>query len=133
MTGSTSIIVPAAVFVGVFAVLLAILALAGRRGAATHRRLDEHAVPVASHESRRLERVNVLKEQHYSSFRIVDAFLRRFKPGADRGRRADAGERLAHRFAIPARALPGRGDSRRRREDGDRRLRSSRFPSSPLG
>ena len=35
-------------FAGVFVVLLAILALAGRRGAATRRRLDEHAVTVAA-------------------------------------------------------------------------------------
>jgi len=80
MSGNSSLIIPVAVFVGVLAVAMGIMALAGRRSGATRRRLDEHTVPVSSHELKRLERVNVLKEQNYSSWGVVNALLRRFKP-----------------------------------------------------
>ena len=77
---STSIYLPAVAFVGVLAVVYVVMLLAGRRGTATRRRLDEHAVPVAVNETGRLERVNVLIEQRYSSIGVVNAVLRRLKP-----------------------------------------------------
>ena len=77
---STSIYLPAVAFVVVLGVVYAIMLIAGRGGAATRRRLDEHTVPVAVSAAPRLERVNVLIEQRYSSVGAVDAVLRRFKP-----------------------------------------------------
>lgn len=78
----SAIYLPAVVFVGVLVVVYAglLLAGAGRGGAATRRRLDEHTVPVAVNEARRLERINVLIEQRYSCLGVVDALLRRFRP-----------------------------------------------------
>ena len=88
----TTMVIPAAVFVAVMAAVMGIMSLAGRRGAAA-RRLGEHAVQVAAQDLRRLERVDVLKHEHYSSFGLADAFLRRFKPartGAHELMRANA-------------------------------------------
>jgi tight adherence protein B len=76
---SSPIILPAAIFIGVLAMFMAIMALAGRRGA-TARRLEAHVVPVEVTTGRRIEHVHVLRDQHYSPLRIWDAVLRRFKP-----------------------------------------------------
>jgi tight adherence protein B len=77
---SPSIYLSATAFVGVLGLVYAVTLLTGRRGAATHRRLDEHAVPVALNEAKRLERVDVLIEQRYSSSHLMEAVLRRLRP-----------------------------------------------------
>jgi tight adherence protein B len=91
MTNSP-IILPGIVFAGVLAVVMGIMALTSRRGAAG-RRLQDHAVPVVDNDSQRLERVHVLREHHYSTIGVVDAILRRFKlarTAADELMRANA-------------------------------------------
>jgi tight adherence protein B len=76
---SSPIIFAVAAFVAVLAGVIGISALAGRRSATT-RRLLEHAVPVTFNEAKRLDRVNVLKEQNLSPFRVVNAIFSRLKP-----------------------------------------------------
>ncbi len=77
---SPSIYLPTAAFVGVLAVVYAVMLLTSRGGAATRRRPDEHSVPVAHNEARRIERVDVLIDQRYSSSSVVNAILRRLRP-----------------------------------------------------
>jgi tight adherence protein B len=82
-------LIPAVAFVGVLAAVLLVSTLAGRRSAKTRRRLEEHEVPVFVNDAKPFEKVNVLKEQNYSSIGFVNAILRRFKPA-----RTAAGELL---------------------------------------
>jgi tight adherence protein B len=76
---SSPIIFAVAAFVAVLVGVIGISALTGRRSATT-RRLHEHAVPVTVNEAKRLDRVNVLKEQNLSPFRVVNAIFSRLKP-----------------------------------------------------
>jgi tight adherence protein B len=76
---SSPIIFAVAAFVAVLAGVIGLGALTGRRSATT-RRLLEHVVPITVNEAKRLDRVNVLKEQNLSPFRVVNAILNRFKP-----------------------------------------------------
>jgi tight adherence protein B len=76
---STPILAAAAAFLAVLVGVIAMSALTGRRSA-TARRLAEHEVPVGHSEAKRLDRVNVLKEQNLSRFGVLNALLVRFRP-----------------------------------------------------
>ena len=77
---SSTVLFPVAVFVTVLAGYFLISSLAGRQSAMNRRRLEHHEVQLALAEAKRLDRVNVLKEQNYSSLRLLNAILRKFKP-----------------------------------------------------
>jgi tight adherence protein B len=72
-------VAPIVAFVIVLLGVIAISVLNGRKSS-TAKRLEEHTVPVSVNESKKLERVNVLKEQNLSSYGAVNAVLIRLKP-----------------------------------------------------
>jgi tight adherence protein B len=75
----TPMLAAAAAFIVVLIGVFGISALTGRKSATT-RRLQEHEVQIAHSEAKKLDRVNVLKEQNLSSFGVVNAILNRLKP-----------------------------------------------------
>lgn len=63
-----------AAFVAVTAFVMLIASVAQRRPEAVRRRLQEHAVAVASGDAKRRERINVLKRQATGANRLLDRF-----------------------------------------------------------
>ena len=77
----SSMFIAAMAFVGTLAAVFAISTVMNRRQpAVVRRRLDDHAVALVAFESKRLERIKVLKEQRLSAIPVLDAILRRLKP-----------------------------------------------------
>ncbi len=74
------ILLPALVFAAVLGATLWLSTMRKGRQATLQRRLDIHAVQVSVEESRRLEHVQVLKQQIYSSVPALQAVLKRFRP-----------------------------------------------------
>jgi tight adherence protein B len=70
-----SLLVPALIFVVVLGAAWASSSLQRGRHATVRRRLDDHAVPVAVEDAKRLDRVRLLKQQTYSSLPILQALL----------------------------------------------------------
>jgi tight adherence protein B len=76
----TQLLVPALIFVVVLAAAWTVSSLTSGRRSAVRRRLDDHAVQVAIEDARRLDRIQVLKQQTYSSLPILHALLSRVRP-----------------------------------------------------
>jgi len=74
------IILTGVVFVGVLALAYLVTVITTQDETKRRRRMDEHAVPVAVREAKRLERRHVLKDYSYSSVGLVNAVLGRLRP-----------------------------------------------------
>jgi len=77
---SVALTVAIAAFVGVAALVLLVSSFSQRRPAAVRRRLQAHAVEVATAKTKRLERISVLKREAYGSIHGSGKLLGRVKP-----------------------------------------------------
>src|SRR4029079_12596839 len=77
---SVALTVAIAAFVGVAALVLLVSSFSQRRPAAVRRRLQAHAVEVATAKTKRLERISVLKREAYGSIHGSGKLLGRFRP-----------------------------------------------------
>jgi tight adherence protein B len=73
-------LVPSLIFIGVLGIAFVVSSLTRRRPVAVRRRLVDHAVQVEVEAAHRLGRVQVLKDDTYSTVPILQAVLKRFKP-----------------------------------------------------
>jgi tight adherence protein B len=89
------VLVPALVFVAILgAVWVGTAATSGRR-TNVRRRLDDHAVQVTVEDAKRLNRINVLKQQTYSSVPVAQAVLAHLRPARTAAQElARAGSRM---------------------------------------
>lgn len=77
MDTSSPIVAAIAVFVGVMALVIALVVATGGRRRGVRRRLDVHVVQVSTEEAKRLDRFNVLKAETYSAIPLLNAVLAR--------------------------------------------------------
>lgn len=77
---STPALGAAAAFVAVVLLVTLIARMMSRRSATVRRRLDDHAIDVTVAEAQRLEQLQIVKNERYSSIPFVNALLKRLRP-----------------------------------------------------
>jgi tight adherence protein B len=77
---NTPMVVATCAFVSVSALVLLVSNLIVRKPAAVQRRLELHSVAIATGETKRQERIDVLKDTHLSGLPLGNKFLGRFRP-----------------------------------------------------
>lgn len=74
------LLVPALVFLAILGIAWAATSLTRGRRATVRRRLDDHTVQVAVEDAKRLDRIQVLKRQAYSSLPFLERILSHLRP-----------------------------------------------------